>query len=191
MGTLVPIQMIHPGQRSKNRCCEPIETLKYHRHPNFRVHYFWKPALNFISDLQVLNHSDLPQFMSSLQMLPCMVFIIFLPDIIQPRDEHTDEMTVLSEIPGQMFSPEKVIRRFAWSLAFLASLTLLILQVSHDFDWTYDSFTFQSSNRVRYYLERPHVTKLDEISGGILRFPAVTICNLNEFRFSQITKNDM
>ena len=42
-----------------------------------------------------------------------------------------------------------VIRRFAWSLAFLASLTLLILQ---------------SSNRVRYYLERPHVTKLDEIS---------------------------
>lgn len=69
-----------------------------------------------------------------------------------------------------------VIRRFAWSLAFLASLTLLILQ---------------SSNRVRYYLERPHVTKLDEISGGILRFPAVTICNLNEFRFSQITKNDM
>ena len=69
-----------------------------------------------------------------------------------------------------------VIRRFAWSLAFLASLTLLILQ---------------SSNRVRYYLERPHVTKLDEISGGILTFPAVTICNLNEFRFNQLTKNDM
>ena len=101
------------------------------------------------------------------------------------------QSNVLSGMSGQMFIPEKVIRRFAWSLAFLASLTLLILQVSHDFDWTYDSFTFQSSNRVRYYLERPHVTKLDEISGGILRFPAVTICNLNEFRFSQITKNDM
>ena len=28
-GTLVLIGMIHPGQRSKNRCCEPIETLKY------------------------------------------------------------------------------------------------------------------------------------------------------------------
>ena len=94
MGTLVPIQMIHPGQRSKNRCCEPIETLKYHRHPNLRVHYFWKPALNFISGLQVLNHSDQPQFMSSLQMLPCMVFIIFLPDTIQQRDEHTVERII-------------------------------------------------------------------------------------------------
>ena len=90
-----------------------------------------------------------------------------------------------------MFTPEKVIRRFAWSLAFLASLTLLILQVCCDFNKTYDLLPIQSSNRVRYYLERPHVTKLDEISGGILRFPAVTICNLNEFRFSQITKNDM
>ena len=90
-----------------------------------------------------------------------------------------------------MFTPKKVIRRFAWSLAFLASLTLLILQVCCDFNKTYDTLPIQSSNRVRYYLERPHVTKLDEISGGILRFPAVTICNLNEFRFSQITKNDM
>ena len=35
------------------------------------------------------------------------------------------------------------------------------------------------------------MTKLDEISGGILTFPAVTICNLNEFRFNQLTKNDM
>ena len=47
---------------------------------------------------------------------------------------------------------------------------------------------FQSSNRVNYYLERPHVTKLDEISAINLRFPVVTICNLNEFRFSQITR---
>ena len=31
----------------------------------------------------------------------------------------------------------------------------------------------------------------DEISAGILRFPVVTFCNLNEFRFSQITRNDM
>lgn len=35
------------------------------------------------------------------------------------------------------------------------------------------------------------MTKLDEISAGILRFPVVTICNLNEFRFNNITKNDM
>jgi len=31
----------------------------------------------------------------------------------------------------------------------------------------------------------------DEISAGMLRFPVVTFCNLNEFRFNQITRNDM
>ena len=42
--------------------------------------------LNLILGLQVLNHSDQLQFMYLLQMLRCMVFIIFSPDIIQLRD---------------------------------------------------------------------------------------------------------
>ncbi|XP_045907938.1 uncharacterized protein LOC123972468 [Micropterus dolomieu] len=46
-------------------------------------------------------------------------------------------------------------------------------------------------DRVSYYLEYPHVTKLDEVAATNLTFPAVTFCNLNEFRFSRITRNDL
>ncbi|RVE61969.1 hypothetical protein OJAV_G00176030 [Oryzias javanicus] len=46
-------------------------------------------------------------------------------------------------------------------------------------------------DRVVYYLEYPHVTKLDEVAATNLTFPAVTFCNLNEFRFSKITRNDL
>ncbi|NXP16167.1 ASI1C protein, partial [Thinocorus orbignyianus] len=35
------------------------------------------------------------------------------------------------------------------------------------------------------------VTKLDEVAAPNLTFPAITICNLNEFRFSKITRNDL
>ncbi|XP_078483018.1 acid-sensing ion channel 1C isoform X2 [Ciona intestinalis] len=68
------------------------------------------------------------------------------------------------------------LRRFAWTVAFLTSLSILL---------------YQSSNRAIYYLSYPHVTRLDEVAAGNLTFPAVTICNLNEFQFSKITKNDM
>ncbi|TDH05800.1 hypothetical protein EPR50_G00126290 [Perca flavescens] len=67
-------------------------------------------------------------------------------------------------------------RRFLWSISFLGSLSLLILACS---------------DRVSYYLEYPHVTKLDEVVATNLTFPAVTFCNLNEFRFSKITRNDL
>lgn len=67
-------------------------------------------------------------------------------------------------------------RRFLWSLSFLGSLGLLMLVCM---------------DRVSYYLEFPHVTKLDEVAAPNLTFPAVTFCNLNEFRFSKITKNDL
>ncbi|XP_051865476.1 acid-sensing ion channel 1B isoform X2 [Pristis pectinata] len=67
-------------------------------------------------------------------------------------------------------------RRIVWTLAFLGSLSFLV----HVF-----------VQRIKYYFEYPHVTKLDEISAYNLTFPAITICNLNEFRFSKITKNDL
>uniref|UniRef100_A0A3Q3MSU8 Uncharacterized protein n=1 Tax=Mastacembelus armatus TaxID=205130 RepID=A0A3Q3MSU8_9TELE len=67
-------------------------------------------------------------------------------------------------------------RRFLWTLSFLGSLGLLMLVCM---------------DRVSYYLEYPHVTKLDEVAATNLTFPAVTFCNLNEFRFSKITKNDL
>lgn len=67
-------------------------------------------------------------------------------------------------------------RRFLWTLSFLGSLGLLMLVCM---------------DRVSYYLEYPHVTKLDEVAATNLTFPAITFCNLNEFRFSKITRNDL
>uniref|UniRef100_A0A8B9JG73 Uncharacterized protein n=1 Tax=Astyanax mexicanus TaxID=7994 RepID=A0A8B9JG73_ASTMX len=67
-------------------------------------------------------------------------------------------------------------RRLLWTLSFLGSLGLLLVVCM---------------DRVSYYLQFPHVTKLDEVAAPNLTFPAVTFCNLNEFRFSKITKNDL
>uniref|UniRef100_A0A8C1WK46 Uncharacterized protein n=1 Tax=Cyprinus carpio TaxID=7962 RepID=A0A8C1WK46_CYPCA len=67
-------------------------------------------------------------------------------------------------------------RRFLWTLSFMGSLGLLM---------------FVCMDRVYYYFEFPHVTKLDEVAANNLTFPAITFCNLNEFRFSKITKNDL
>ncbi|CAI5789459.1 acid-sensing ion channel 1C-like [Podarcis lilfordi] len=68
------------------------------------------------------------------------------------------------------------LRRLLWALAFGGSLALLALVCAE---------------RVAYFLSYPHVTKLDEVAAPNLTFPAVTLCNLNEFRFSKITRNDL
>ncbi|XP_051542570.1 acid-sensing ion channel 1C-like isoform X3 [Myxocyprinus asiaticus] len=67
-------------------------------------------------------------------------------------------------------------RRFLWTLSFMGSLGLLM---------------FVCLDRVYYYFDFPHVTKLDEVAAPNLTFPAITFCNLNEFRFSKFTKNDL
>ncbi|XP_067391799.1 acid-sensing ion channel 3 isoform X2 [Emydura macquarii macquarii] len=67
-------------------------------------------------------------------------------------------------------------RRVLWALFFLGSLGLLLLVCAE---------------RLAYFFTYPHVTKLDEVAAPNLTFPAVTICNLNEFRFSRITRNDL
>ncbi|XP_039383971.1 acid-sensing ion channel 3 isoform X2 [Mauremys reevesii] len=68
------------------------------------------------------------------------------------------------------------LRRVLWALFFLGSLGLLLLVCME---------------RVTYFFSYPHVTKLDEVAAPNLTFPAITICNLNEFRFSRITRNDL
>lgn len=67
-------------------------------------------------------------------------------------------------------------RRALWTLFFLGSVGLL---------------TLVCVDRITYFFSYAHVTKLDEVSVANLTFPAVTICNLNEFRFSKITRNDL
>uniref|UniRef100_A0A8C2RSS1 Amiloride-sensitive cation channel 1, neuronal n=1 Tax=Capra hircus TaxID=9925 RepID=A0A8C2RSS1_CAPHI len=68
------------------------------------------------------------------------------------------------------------VRRVLWAVAFVGSLGLLLVE---------------SSERVSYYFSYQHVTKVDEVVAQSLVFPAVTLCNLNGFRFSRLTTNDL
>ncbi|MBN3287128.1 ASIC2 protein, partial [Polyodon spathula] len=68
------------------------------------------------------------------------------------------------------------IRRLFWMMAFIISLGLLVVE---------------SAERVVYFFSYPHVTKVDEVVSNSLVFPAVTICNLNQYRFSKLSRNDL
>lgn len=68
------------------------------------------------------------------------------------------------------------LRRGLWALFFLGSLALLALVCAE---------------RIGYFFRYPHVTKLDEVAAANLTFPAVTLCNLNGFRFSKLSRNDL
>ncbi|CAM2100749.1 unnamed protein product [Caretta caretta] len=67
-------------------------------------------------------------------------------------------------------------RHLLWTLAFLGSLGLLL----HVY-----------AERLGYYLQHPHNTQLEEETGPSTPFPAVTLCNLNRARFSQLTRHDL
>ncbi|KAJ7999404.1 hypothetical protein DPEC_G00194050 [Dallia pectoralis] len=78
---------------------------------------------------------------------------------------------------SHMFSYERVcVKRCLWVLFFLGSLGFLVVVCV---------------DRVQFYFEYPHITKLDEISAPLMVFPAVTFCNLNSFRFGRVTRNDL
>ncbi|KAM5249619.1 acid-sensing ion channel 1 isoform 4-T4 [Hipposideros larvatus] len=78
---------------------------------------------------------------------------------------------------AHIFSYERLsLKRALWALCFLGSLAVLLCVCTE---------------RVQYYFNYHHVTKLDEVAASQLTFPAVTLCNLNEFRFSQVSKNDL
>ncbi|CAO2600892.1 Acid-sensing ion channel 1 [Lemmus lemmus] len=78
---------------------------------------------------------------------------------------------------AHIFSYERLsLKRALWALCFLGSLAVLLCVCTE---------------RVQYYFCYHHVTKLDEVAASQLTFPAVTLCNLNEFRFSQVSKNDL
>ncbi|KAK0136373.1 Acid-sensing ion channel 1 [Merluccius polli] len=78
---------------------------------------------------------------------------------------------------SHIFPYERVCaRRCLWLTFFLGSLAALL---------------YACADRVHLYLEYPHVTKLDEVATPAMAFPAVTFCNLNSFRFGQVTRNDL
>ncbi|NXS50167.1 ASIC3 protein, partial [Balaeniceps rex] len=63
-----------------------------------------------------------------------------------------------------------------WAGAFLASL---------------GAFLLQAGERVRHYAAYPRITMLDEAESRVLVFPAITLCNYNRARRSQLTPNDL
>uniref|UniRef100_A0A8B9NXK0 Acid-sensing ion channel 1 n=1 Tax=Apteryx owenii TaxID=8824 RepID=A0A8B9NXK0_APTOW len=67
-------------------------------------------------------------------------------------------------------------RQALWALAFLLSLSV---------------FLYQVADRVAYYLEYHHVTLLREEESPAMTFPAVTFCNVNRARLSQLSPHDL
>lgn len=78
---------------------------------------------------------------------------------------------------SHIFLPGGVtIRRLLWALAFCSSLSIFLLQVA---------------DRVIEYYQYPYNTLLDEMDSPEMYFPAITLCNYNSYRKSQITRNDI
>lgn len=68
------------------------------------------------------------------------------------------------------------IRQGLWALVFLTALSTFLLQVG---------------DRVICYLRHEHITMLDEKTAPNMTFPAVTICNYNFIRKSQMSYSDL
>ncbi|RVE73029.1 hypothetical protein OJAV_G00045060 [Oryzias javanicus] len=78
---------------------------------------------------------------------------------------------------SHMFTYERMcLKRTLWILFFMLSVGVLVMVCV---------------DRVQFYFEYPHVTKLDEVAASMIVFPAITFCNLNSFRFSRVTRNDL
>ncbi|KAJ8344796.1 hypothetical protein SKAU_G00289890 [Synaphobranchus kaupii] len=68
------------------------------------------------------------------------------------------------------------LRRLLWGAALLASLALLALE---------------SAERLALFFSYPHVISVGAVAAPSLLFPAVTVCNLNRYRFPKLTRNDL
>lgn len=68
------------------------------------------------------------------------------------------------------------IRQGLWALVFLLALSTFLLQVA---------------DRVIYYQQFDRITMLDEMTAPNMTFPAVTICNYNFIRKSQMSYSDL
>lgn len=67
-------------------------------------------------------------------------------------------------------------RQGLWALIFVMALSAFLLQVA---------------DRVIYYLQCDRITMLDEKTSKNMTFPAVTICNYNFVRKSQVSYSDL
>ncbi|KAG8452723.1 hypothetical protein GDO86_004496 [Hymenochirus boettgeri] len=67
-------------------------------------------------------------------------------------------------------------RRIVWAAAFLLCLSLFLSQV-----W----------ERISYYKSYPRLTVIDEMVADKMVFPAITFCNCNRFRLSQLSPAEL
>ncbi|XP_051997114.1 acid-sensing ion channel 4-B-like [Xyrauchen texanus] len=82
----------------------------------------------------------------------------------------------LARVLGTSGSGRMGLRQTLWALALLASLSL---------------FLYQATWSMATYLECHHLTTVREETRRELTFPAVTLCNVNRFRFSALTDADI
>ena len=76
-----------------------------------------------------------------------------------------------------VFSPDKSKpQRVIWIMAFFVCLSLLAT-------WSW--------NRIQYLMSYPAITKIYMVWAHNMSFPAVTFCNKNVFRVSNLTKDDL
>ncbi|GAA6107980.1 acid-sensing ion channel 1B isoform X1 [Tachysurus ichikawai] len=68
------------------------------------------------------------------------------------------------------------VRQGLWAVSFLTALCMFLIQVG---------------DRVVYYTQYDHITMLDERNAPNMTFPAITMCNYNNFRRSQISYSDL
>ncbi|XP_041836481.1 acid-sensing ion channel 1B isoform X1 [Melanotaenia boesemani] len=68
------------------------------------------------------------------------------------------------------------IRQGLWALVFTLALSAFLLQVA---------------DRIIYFLQYDHITMLDERTAKNMTFPAITICNYNFIRKSQLSYSDL
>ncbi|KAL2090878.1 hypothetical protein ACEWY4_013141 [Coilia grayii] len=68
------------------------------------------------------------------------------------------------------------VRQCLWGIVFVLAIS---------------AFLFQVFDRVMYYSTYDHVTMLDERNAKNMTFPAITLCNYNTFRRSQLSYSDL
>uniref|UniRef100_A0A3B1JNB7 Acid-sensing ion channel 1 n=2 Tax=Astyanax mexicanus TaxID=7994 RepID=A0A3B1JNB7_ASTMX len=108
------------------------------------------------------------------------------PDVYEePVEEEQPDISLATFFGGcslhganHIFVEEKKfgIRQGLWAVCFLMALSLFLLQVG---------------DRIVYYLQYDHITMLDERNADNMTFPAITICNYNTFRRSQLSYSDL
>ncbi|XP_057181173.1 acid-sensing ion channel 1B isoform X1 [Triplophysa rosa] len=68
------------------------------------------------------------------------------------------------------------VRQGLWAVVFLMAVSMFLVQVL---------------DRVIYYLQYDHVTMLDERNAKNITYPAITLCNYNMIRRSQLSYSDL